>query len=99
MVQQLTLESQYSRGKLGGKESLLYFGGRQPGERADSCPKGRLPTDSQWARAFKGEFQGYIAGGSGLHTETAQSALTVILKLLMRWSDPCRLDSFEYSYS
>ena len=40
--------------------------------------KGRLPpTDNQWVRAFIGE-------GRGLHSETAQSALTVILKLVIR---------------
>ena len=44
-------------------------------------------TDSQWPRAFKVEFQGYIGGGKVLHTETAPSALTIILKLVMQWSD------------
>ena len=39
--------------------------------------KGRLPsTDNQWARAF-------IDGERGLHAETAQSALMVILKLVI----------------
>ena len=41
-----------------------------------SFPKGQLPpTDNQWATAFTG-------GGRGLHAETAQSAPTVILKLI-----------------
>ena len=44
-------------------------------------------TDDQWPRAFKGEFQGYIDGGKGLHTETAPSAVTIIWKLVMQWSD------------
>ena len=35
-----------------------------------------LPTDNQWARTF-------IDGGSGLRAETAQSDLTVILKLVI----------------
>ena len=48
------------------------------------------PADNQWARAF-------IDGGRGLHAETAQSALTVILKLVMLWSDPRHLDCFKYS--
>ena len=53
--------------------------------------KGRLPaTDHQWARAF-------IDRGRGLHSETAQSALKVILKLVMQWSDQCHLDCFKYS--
>ena len=34
------------------------------------------PTDNQWERAF-------INGRRGLHAETAQSALTVILKLVI----------------
>ena len=34
------------------------------------------PHQNQWARAF-------IGGGKGLHVETAQSALTVILKLVI----------------
>ena len=34
------------------------------------------PTDNQWARAF-------IDAGRGLHAETAQSALTVILTLVI----------------
>ena len=43
-------------------------------EGVDSCPK--AATDNQWARAF-------IDRGRGLHTETAQSALTVTLKLVL----------------
>ena len=34
------------------------------------------PTGSQWVRAF-------IDGGRGLHVETALSALTIILKLVI----------------
>ena len=46
--------------------------------RGGLLSKGRLPpTDSQWARAF-------IDGRRGLHSETAQSALTVILTLVIR---------------
>ena len=40
------------------------------------------PPADKWARAFKGEFQGCIVKGKGLHSETAQSALTVILIIL-----------------
>ena len=43
------------------------------------------PTGNQWARAF-------IVRERGRHTETAQSALTVILKLVIRWSNQCHLD-------
>ena len=47
-------------------------------------------TDNQWARAF-------VDGGRGLCAETAQSALTVILKLLVQWPDQHHLDCFKYS--
>ena len=46
----------------------------------DFCRKYDLPpptTDNQWTRAF-------IDKGRGLHTETAQPALTVILKSVMQ---------------
>ena len=46
----------------------------------DFCQKDDLPpptTDNQWTRAF-------IDQGRGLHTETAQPALTVILKSVMQ---------------
>ena len=55
--------------------------------------KGQLPpTDNQGARAF-------IGRGRGLHAETAQAALTVLLRLVMRWSDQHCLGCFKYSYS
>ena len=68
----------------GGKESLLYFGCRQWrlwGEgTCRPCPKANspfpLPPNKQWTRAF-------IDRRRGLHAETAQSALTVILKLVI----------------
>ena len=77
----LLLWSQYLRDKAGKKESLLYTGGWQPGERADSCPKvDDPPSDNRWARIPEREFQGCMGGGRGLQAETAQSALIVILK-------------------
>ena len=48
------------------------------------------PPDNQGARAF-------IDRGRRLQAETAQSALTVILKLVMQWSDQYHLDCFRYS--
>ena len=57
--------------------------------------KGQLPTPqpyNQGARAV-------IDKGRGLHAETAESALTVILKLDMQWSDQCHLDCFRYNLS
>ena len=60
------------------------------GCRADFWPKADSPTgDNQWARAFKDR--------RGLHVETAQSDLIVILKLVTWWSDQCHLDCFKYS--
>ena len=47
--------------------------------------QGLTPRQSQWGRAF-------IGGEKWLHAETARSALTVILKLAMQWSDQCHLD-------
>ena len=53
--------------------------------------RGRLPsTDNQGTRAF-------IDRGRRLQAETAQPALTVILKLIMWWSDQRYLDYFRYS--
>ena len=57
-------------------ETLLYFGDWQPGEgRANSYPKADFShsPNNQKVGAF-------IDGGRGLYAETAQSALTVILK-------------------
>ena len=63
----------------GGKESLLYFGCWQPEEgwvREICLSKGWLPrTDNQWQQLLKTE--------RGLHAETAESALIVILKLFI----------------
>ena len=71
------LKSQLT-GEVGRKESVLYFGSWQPaGQRAGLSSKGQLPTtDNQRTRAFIRE--------KGLHAETVQSALTVILKLVIR---------------
>ena len=56
---------------------MLYFGCRQCGEGGLLSKKRLLlPTNNHWARAF-------IDGGRGLHVETAQSALTVIFKLVL----------------
>ena len=47
------------------------------------------PTNNQWARG-RGRWQ---------HAETAQSARTVILKSVIRWSDQHHLDYLGYSQS
>ena len=74
---------------------MLYFGFRQPvaggGGKVDSCPKTKSPSpDNQWSRTF-------IDGGRGLHAETAQAALTVILKLVFGGLTSVILTVFKYS--
>jgi len=54
--------------------------------KTDSCQP-HHPADNQWARAF-------IEGRRGLHAETA---LTVILKLVTWWCDQGHLDCFKYN--
>ena len=49
------------------------WGGRR---RVDFYPKSDPTSDNQWARAV-------IDGGRGLHAVTVQSALTVLLKLVV----------------
>ena len=51
----------------------------------DVCPKAIPTTDIRGVRAFIDTgWVGVGNGGDGLHAETAQSALTVILKLVIR---------------
>ena len=82
---------------MGGKEIcfLLDAGNQVCGGEGRRLSKGQLPTpqpDHQGARAV-------IDKGRGLHAETAQSALTVILKLAMQWYDQYHLGCFRYSLS
>ena len=66
------------------KVCFILEASKQGGDRGRQARVQRsLPTDNQWAEAFKGEFQGCTGGGRGLHAETAQSALTAILKLVI----------------
>ena len=51
-----------------------------------------MPTDNQWAQAFTGRRR-------GLHAETAQSALTVLLKWVTLWSDQLHFDCFTVQSS
>ena len=56
------------------------------GWRADTCPKANPPPSPPRPPATSRNNQGaraFIDGGRGLHAETAQSALTVILKLII----------------
>ena len=50
----------YLRGKVDRKESFLYFLHWQFGGESGLMSRGQLPTDSQWARTYKGEFQGCV---------------------------------------
>ena len=72
-------------------ESLLYLGGWQWGfggeGRVDSCPKADSPPHPTTSRA-----RAFIDRRRGLRAETAQAALTVILKSVLRWSDQHHLD-------
>ena len=57
---------------MGGKESLLYLGCWQLWGRVDDSSKADFPGEVSFYRQRE-----------GLHVETAQSSLTVILKLVM----------------
>ena len=59
-----------------GKFALFWI--QQPGGREDTCPKAKSPywQHNQWARAF-------VDRGRDLRAEIAQSALTVIMKLVI----------------
>ena len=57
--------------------------GEMPVQKTD------VPPDNHGARAF-------INRGRRLHAEIAQSALIVILKLIMSWSNQKYIDCFRY---
>lgn len=70
---------------------------QQSGEKVDAYQK---PTSScqPGSRAFKrGRFK-CVGGRRPLHAEQ-QSALTVVLELIMQWSDQRLLDYFRYNSS
>ena len=72
------------------KVCFILDAGEGEGSEGGLLSKVNSPhPDKQWARAF-------VDRGRGLHSESAQSALTVILKLVMSWSDQHHLDCFEY---
>ena len=48
-------------------------------------------------KSFEKGVSGVYGWREGLQEETAQSALTVVLKLVMKWSDQCHFDFFKYS--
>ena len=57
--------------------------GDNPGKKVDSCPKETTLHCQQGTRDFKEVFQECVGAERRLHAETAQSALTVILKLVI----------------
>ena len=59
------------------------------GENGGLKSESQLLTDNQWART-------YIVG-EGAACRTAPSVLTVILKLVVKWSDQCHLDCIKYT--
>ena len=65
---------------------------------AKSCPKADFPQLLHSPPAINGqEATAFIGRGMRLYIKTAESALTVILKLVIQWSDQCHLDCFRYS--
>ena len=67
------------------------------GERMDLCPKATSPPLTISVQdLLKGSFRGVWMEG-GLHAETAQLALTLTLKLVMRWSEQHHLDCVKCS--
>ena len=66
------------------------------GGTADSCPKASFPLTISGQELLKESLM-VVGRGRELHTETAQLALMVILKLIMQWSDQSHLDFLKYS--
>ena len=65
---------------------------------ANSCPKADFPQLLHFLPAIdRQEATAFIGRGTRLCIKTAESALTVILKLVIQWSDQCHLDCFRYS--
>ena len=66
------------------KVGFILEASKQGGEGGRQARVQRsFPTDNRWAKAFKGEFQGCTGGGRGRRAETAHSALTIILNLVI----------------
>lgn len=78
-------ESQYLRGTVAGK-FRLFCRWATKGEGI-LMSKDQLPTASQWARVFKGDFQGSLHGRRGQHAETARSADSHLEIGHNQWSD------------
>ena len=80
------------------REEFALFWMRQPwgvGGRVDTCPKTEFPP----APPHQSGGKSFCRQREGANAETAQSALAVILKLIMRRCDQHHLDCFKYSQS
>ena len=72
------------------KEKFAYFLRLSKEELEEiSCSKASSPPPQSVGKSFFGRGRGWV------HAERAQSALTVILKLVMRWSDQHHLDCLK----
>jgi len=93
----LGAKKHYSRGKVDRKFALFWR--LAAGGEGGLLSKGQLHSDDQWAKADPGELQGWVhRGREGLHVEL-KSALTVVLKWVLGWSDQDCLDCFMCSQS
>ena len=59
--------------------------------------KSQLPLLSRGQELLKWSFSGLYRQRKGAMYRTVQSALTVILKLVMQYSDQHNVDCFKYS--
>ena len=76
-------ESNTERQVLDRRKDNFIEKGDNPGEKVDLCSKETTPHCQQRTRDFKEVFQGCVGGERRLHAETSQSALTIILKLVI----------------
>ena len=76
-------ESNTERQVLDRRKDNFIEKGDNPGEKVDSCPKETTPHCQQGTRDFKEVFPGCVGRERRLHAEAAQSALTVVLKLVI----------------
>ena len=95
----LLLESQYLKKRCLQERKVCFIQENNSlGRKQTLCPKANSLLTDQGEEILMRSFRG-ISGGRGLHAETSQSACTIILKLVIQWSDQCHLDCFKYSQS
>ena len=78
-----------------GKFALFQMLTTERGRGVHSFPKPGIPCPPAPPEQSLGK--SFYRLSEGLHAETVKSTLTVTLKLVMQWSDPCHLDYFKYS--